>query len=317
MEYPLVSIITPSFNQAAFLEKTIQSVLNQDYPNLEYWVIDGGSQDGSVEIIRKYETQLAGWVSEKDQGQADAINKGLARATGEFVAWLNSDDLYYPNAIAEAVEALQKCTECAFVYSDVNSIDENDQVFNQMRYQDWGLTDLMRFRIIGQPSVFMRRQTLEQAGHLDTSYHYLLDHHLWLRLAVVSKPCYAQGAVWAAARMHAGAKNIAQAANFGVEARRLAEWLESDPRFGPISPALHRQIWAGAHRLDAFYLMEAGKPKDSLRQYWQSFRKHPVSALQDWRRIGFAVLSAAGCRNVRSAFDRQRRKRYQQTHKTR
>ena len=105
---PLISIITPSFNQAAFLEETLLSVLGQDYPAIEYIVIDGGSTDGSVAILERYADQLAYWVSEPDAGQADAINKGFAKATGKYVAWLNSDDVYLPGAVATAVAALEE-----------------------------------------------------------------------------------------------------------------------------------------------------------------------------------------------------------------
>lgn len=182
------------------------SVLGQDYPNIEYWVVDGGSTDGSVDIIRKYAPRLAGWVSEQDSGQADAVNKGFARASGEYVAWLNSDDLYYPGALREAARALEANPSASFVFSDVESIDGTGKAFNRMRYGAWGLADLMRFRIIGQPGVFMRRSALLEAGFLDTSYHYILDHHLWLRLAALRPPYYVPGALWAAARMHPDAK---------------------------------------------------------------------------------------------------------------
>ncbi len=105
---PLVSIITPSYNQVQYLEDTIQSVIQQDYPNIEYIVVDGGSTDGSLEVIERYKNKLAWWVSEPDQGQADAINKGFRKASGEIIAWLNSDDLYLPGAISSAVELFQE-----------------------------------------------------------------------------------------------------------------------------------------------------------------------------------------------------------------
>ncbi len=153
-EFPLVSIVTPSFNQVAFLEQTIQSVLSQDYPNLEYWVVDGGSTDGSLAIIQRYADQLSGWLSEPDQGQGDAINKGFRRCQGEIVAWLNSDDIYRPGSIRRAVEVLQAHPEVGLAYSDVDSIDPQGEVFNRMTYAQWGLQDLMAFNMLGQVSVF-------------------------------------------------------------------------------------------------------------------------------------------------------------------
>ena len=314
MDLPRVSIITPSYNQAQFLEQTIRSVLSQNYPNLEYWVIDGGSTDGSIEIIQKYAGQLAGWISEPDRGQAEGINKGLARATGEVVAWLNSDDLYYPGAVQAAVAALAANPQAAFVFSDVESIDEAGQPFHRMHYGPWGLADLMRFRIIGQPAVFMRRTFLAQTGLLDPSYHYLLDHQLWLRLAALATPVYVPGEPWAAARMHAGAKNMAQAAGFAPEAMRLAEWILQDPRFKPLANQMERQIWAGAYRLAGFYLMESGQAGKALSSYARSFWFTPGIALQDWKRILAAIASELGLRKPAESLRSATRQRYQQAH---
>jgi glycosyltransferase involved in cell wall biosynthesis len=290
-EFPLVSIVTPSFNQAAFLEQTIQSILSQDYPNLEYWVIDGGSTDGSVSIIRGYADRLSGWLSEPDQGQGDAINKGFRRSRGEVIAWLNSDDIYRPGAIRRAVEVLQTNPEVGLVYSDVDSIDAQGEVFNRMRYDHWQLEDLMAFHMLGQVSVFFRRSVLEKAGLLDLSYHFLLDHHLWLRMALENRLKYVPGEVWAAARMHPGAKNVAQAEKFGEEAYCLVNWMRKNPKFTSYWDQNRHKVWAGAHRLNAFYLLDGGYPGKALKAYWRAFWHHPLTALKDWRRIGYALLS--------------------------
>ncbi len=152
---PLVSIITPSFNQAPFIEETILSVLNQDYANLEYLIVDGGSTDGSVEIIRRYASdpsykdRLVWWVSEKDQGQTDAINKGFGRARGEILAWINSDDTYLPNAVSEAVAFLQSHSEAGrfksavMVYGDANLVDESGAILGRFPARQ---TDYRRLR---------------------------------------------------------------------------------------------------------------------------------------------------------------------------
>jgi glycosyltransferase involved in cell wall biosynthesis len=306
---PLVSIITPSFNQVAFLEKAIQSVLSQDYPNLEYWVMDGGSTDGSIEVIQSYAPQLAGWISEQDNGQADAINKGFARATGEIVAWLNSDDLYRPGAIRRAVTVFEENPEVGMVYSDVDSIDADGEIFNRMQYGQWGIRDLMAFNILGQPGVFFRRSVLETAGGLDLSYRYLLDHHLWLRMALAAPMKYSPGEVWAAARIHAGAKNVAEAEGFGEEAYRLVAWMQSDARFAPYLTGYLNRVWAGAHRLNAFYLLNGRKPGAALKAYWRGFWQYPPTVLRDWRRIGFALLSPLKVDQLRDRYLAKKKKR--------
>ncbi len=219
----LVSIITPSYNQAAYIEQTIQSVLEQDYPHIEYIVVDGGSTDNSAEIIQKYADRLAYWISERDSGQAEAINKGFARANGEIVAWLNSDDYYMLNTISFVVRCFEQNPDVVMVYGDMLAVDGDGQTINVLKYKQLSLEDLLCFQIIGQPSVFFRRSALEKTGLLEPSFHFMLDHHLWIRLARQGRILHVPQ-VWSAARYHADAKNRARAAEFGREAFRVLEW---------------------------------------------------------------------------------------------
>jgi len=307
--HPLVSIVTPSYNQAAYLEIAMRSVLEQEYPNFEYLVADGGSTDGSAEIIHKYTDQLAWWVSEKDEGQADGANKGFRLAKGEIVGWLNSDDVYHPGAIAGAVAAFKANPQAGLVFSDVDSIDGSGQLINVMRFGPRSLEDMMAFKIISQPGVFMRRSLLEQVGYLDPQYHLLLDHQLWLRMALHAPLVYVPGARWSAARFHAAAKNVAQADAFGRDAYRIADWLSSTPEFAALMSNNRRKVWAGAHRLNAFYLLDGGQPGAALRAYWKSFWQSPAAVLPDWYRILYAVLSPLGLSGLRQAYLDQRKKR--------
>ncbi len=206
---PLVSIITPSFNQAAFLETTIRSVLDQDYPALEYFIIDGGSTDGSLEIIQRYAHRLAGWVSEADRGQTDAINKGFAMAHGEILAWLNSDDVYQPGAIAGAAAYLQENPRVGLVYGDASYIDESGRTIGRFPARQ---TDYRRLRQgyvhIPQQSAFFRTSLWKAAGPLDPSFYFAMDYDLWVRLASRSRVVYLPQ-LWASFRLHSGAKTIA------------------------------------------------------------------------------------------------------------
>jgi glycosyltransferase involved in cell wall biosynthesis len=290
---PLISILTPSFNQAKYLEQTILSVFSQDYPAIEYLIIDGGSTDGSIEIIKKYSDRIAWWISEKDNGQAEAVNKGLKQAKGKYIGWLNSDDFYLPGAISQAVELLETNPKAAFVFGNVKSIDENGKVTNIMRYDHWKFSDLMHFNIIGQPGVFIRKENMDRVGGLDLNYHFLLDHHLWLRLAAGSDVVYSDK-IWAAARFHPNAKNVALAPEFGKEAIRLAKWMEGSSIFSDLWIENKNKVWAGAYRIKARYLLDAGKNWDSIVAYLQGFRFSPGTILPESHRFFYALLSLLG-----------------------
>ncbi len=287
-----VSIVTPSYNQARFLEQTIHSVLSQDIPDLEYFVMDGESSDGSVSIIQQFAPRLAGWVSEKDQGQADAINKGLRSAQGEVVAWLNSDDYYLPGAILRAIQAFEEHPQVGLVYGDVLSVDADGKPFNKQTFAPYTLPDLMSFQIISQPAVFMRRTVMQQAGLLDASYHCLLDHHLWLRMARLAPMLYIPETL-AAARYHPQAKNVARPAEFGREAFRLVEWMKSSAEFAKLFAEYRSNILAGAERFDAFYLLDGGQYRQSLAAYGRAWQHNPAVVLREAHRVIFAMVSMA------------------------
>lgn len=187
--YPKISVVTPSYNQAEFLERTILSVLNQNYPNLEYIIIDGGSTDGSVEIIKKYEKYLAYWVSEPDRGQAHALNKGFERATGELVGWQNSDDIYLPGAFIKVVEMYKKnyTPQNIVIYGNKLIIDENDLIVGERRLANIGvgLSKLgIKFGGFGiyQPSSFWSRNLFYKVGLLNEELFFCMDNDLFIRI---------------------------------------------------------------------------------------------------------------------------------------
>ena len=211
-DQPLVTIVTPSFNQAPYLETTIRSVLEQDYPNIEYIVMYGGSNDGSTEIIKRYADRLAYWESEKDKGQTDAINKGFARSHGEILAWLNSDDVLYPHAVREAVAYLTEHPECGLVYGDSDFIDAKGNVIGRFNAKQTDYKKLTEGYVhIPQQASFWRADLWKQVGPLDDTIYFAMDYDLWLRLAKISEVKYLPGnEPWAAFRLHADAKTIAE-----------------------------------------------------------------------------------------------------------
>jgi len=204
----LVSIFTPSVNQAGYLEATIQSELSQDYPNLEYIIVDGGSTDGSLEIIQKYASRLALWISEPDKGQTDAINKGFQHARGDILAWLNSDDTYLPGAVSQAVQALKAEPQVGLVYGDANLIDESGQVMGRFPARQVDLRTLQRGSVhIPQQAAFFRGELWRQVGPLDPSFYFAMDYDLWVRLARVSELRYIPRP-WANFRLHGQGKTV-------------------------------------------------------------------------------------------------------------
>ena len=303
----LVSIITPSYNQARYLEQTIRSVLGQDHPRIEYIVMDGASNDGSVEIIKEYADRLAYWESVEDNGQADAINKGFARASGEIVAWLNSDDYYLPGTISAAVKVFEENPDVVLVYGNMLAVDENGQTFNTLTYKQLTLEDLLCFQIIGQPAVFMRRSALQQTSGLDPTFHYLLDHLLWVQIAKRGRVLHVNQ-TWSAARYHAEAKNVAKATEFGREAFRILETIAQDKDLATTLHKIDRRAHASAYRVDARYLLDGGLPGKALNAWFRALVIYPPVALKRMNIFISALLYLIGLGKIRNAILQRRKK---------
>lgn len=206
--FPKVSIITPSYNQGRFLEDSILSVLEQGYPNLEYIIVDGGSKDESLEIIKKYQDRLAWWVSEKDKGHADALNKGFSHANGEILAWLNSDDIYFPGAVSEAISVLVSRPEVGMVYGDADLIDDSGADVGKFASKQTGYRQMLRGSVhIPQATTFFRADLWRQVGPLDLTLFFSFDYDFWVKLAKVSDLLYVPKR-WAKFRIHEAGKTI-------------------------------------------------------------------------------------------------------------
>lgn len=247
-EWPKLSIITPSYNQGEFLEQCIQSVLSQGYPNLEYLIFDGGSTDQSTRIIDQYRPHLAFAVSEKDGGQSDAINKGLARAGGDLVAWLNADDFYLPQALHTVAEAYRRRPGGSFYFGDGLRVDRHGKpvagffpggkvMFNRPAL-------LMGLNFILQPSTFIDRRSLQQAGPLNIALHWGMDSDLWMRLSAVAPPVPVDAQL-AATREYADTKTSTGSFARVEELRRIAE-KHADV---PITPGVICYFLDTLHRL--------------------------------------------------------------------
>jgi len=243
---PLVSIITPSFNQGNYIKETIDSVITQDYYNIEYIVVDGGSTDNTINILKSYSSRIK-YISEKDNGQANAVNKGIEMSKGDIIGWLNSDDIYMPDTIRKIVNFFYNNPAYDIVYGNAYIIDETGNITGEYPTEPFDYNRLADRCYICQPTVFFKRHAIESNGYLDESLHLCLDYELWMRLAKRYKFGYIND-VLACSRMYAENKTLSRHDEVYKEAHRILykhygyiplSWIKSkifydNPQYGNI-----------------------------------------------------------------------------------
>jgi hypothetical protein len=262
---PLVSVVTPSFNQGRFIGETIASVLGQDYPNIELWVVDGGSADETRDVLSGFahDPRLR-WLSEPDRGQSDGINKGWARSRGQILAWLNADDTYLPGAIATQVAALLADPGAGAVYGDARYIDAAGRPLGLIAGRPYSPLAVLRLEIPVQPTVFLRRELVARLGPLSLGRRYSMDSDYWAR-AIRIAPLRQSMAELATYRLHGESKTVAQQAGFYQEWLAIAEAFFADPataaELRAARPAVLADIYAAMANMEARAgsLREAGR----------------------------------------------------------
>ena len=237
-----VSIITPSYNQANFIERTIQSILTQSHDDIEYIIMDGGSTDGTVEILKKYSDRII-WRSEKDKGQSNGINKGLKIATGDVIAYLNSDDTYEPDAIKRVVNFFQKNPDKKWVYGKCKIINENDReirksitAYKNILLKKYSYSKLLSENFISQPATFWRRELFSEIGYFNEDEHFCMDYEYWLRIGKK----YSAGVI---NRYLANFRYYINSKSGGVNKKQFQDELRIAKKFGgnyTLSILLHR-----------------------------------------------------------------------------
>lgn len=285
---PLVSIVTPSLNQSKFLEETLRSVLEQDYPRIEYIVMDGGSSDETGKILERYADRLAYWESQLDHGQAHAINKGLRQASGELLGWLNADDLLLPGAVTRSVQAFENHPEVDVVYSRLERINSDGFLIPTPRLPKdrivFSLEHVVGECVVNQPGSLWRREAMERSGLLDETLEYALDYEYWIRLALNGSKFLRLEEPAARFRVSAGSKTVAHSAAMAVEQEAVLsgvlEQRDLSQRMGLAEDVVHskaRRTLARIRLHAAYGYSKNGEWGKTLRSLGAAVRSDPTA----------------------------------------
>lgn len=294
--WPRISIVTPSFNQAVFIEETIRSVLLQGYPNLEYIIIDGGSTDGSVAIIEKYAPWLSYWVSEPDKGQSNAINKGWSRATGHILAWLNSDDYYVPGTLARVAYVLNEAGPLVgLVHAQAGWIEPDGHVSRHIG-APLDLTRLLPVArsVVAQPSAFARADIVRQLSGVAEDLHGSMDWDLWNRIAVRQRTVFVPE-VWSYIHNWENTKTnlLGKQVGFGPDMLKSVQRLYEEQDLPPEIHILRRRALAAIAVRAAIGYYNAGRYQDMQRTFFFALGNHPLYAIKRAGRKSLILASGS------------------------
>lgn len=290
MSRPLVSIVTPSYNQASWLEETIESVLAQDYPNIEYIIVEGGSTDASAEIVRRYEDRIGWWTSQPDTSQAEALNYGLSRAKGDLLTWINSDDTLLPEAVSRLVAEFERDPELVLVYGDAIYTDEESRRTGPLPARPWDVPLMLRtFEChVVQPASIFSKQGWDAAGPLREDRAWFFDFEFFMKLSKVGTAKQINEP-FATYRLHSTSKSVGDPLRRAVDLRRLAEELPRSDLFAGEYARLARRTRSGGYLAagEDFYAgLEIGKARASL---WKGLALYPPNATR--RKLALALKS--------------------------
>ncbi|MBD2232055.1 glycosyltransferase family 2 protein [Phormidium tenue] len=281
------SVITPSYNQGQFIERTIQSILSQTAVEFDYMVCDGGSKDETIKVLKKYQAHLR-WVSEPDGGQADAVNRGIRSTQGDIIAWINSDDIYYPGAFKKVQNVFLSHPEVSVVYGNANHIDREDGYIEPYPTEPWNYNRLKEICFLCQPAVFFRRQMVNDYGDLDASLKFCMDYELWLRYGKQGSFFYLPDLL-AGSRFYQDTKTLGQrvAVHYEINEMLKAKLLRSPERWVLAYASVlaeeeeksqgrdSNNLWVQVQRVNTFFF-------EAFRGYrrWRNFAVSPSTAWQ-------------------------------------
>jgi glycosyltransferase involved in cell wall biosynthesis len=274
---PRIAIVTPSLNQGAYIAETIASVLSQGGVSLEYVVVDGGSTDGTLEILRQHSGRLR-WVSEHDAGQSAAINKGWRMTEGDIVTWLNADDTYRPGALSQVAAFFAAHPEVDVVYGECDYVDSRGRVMGRYPTRPWDYLTLVRSTIsfLPQPATFLRRRVVESIGYLDETLSYVMDFDYWLRLGMQHRVVHLPVSL-ATLRLHASAKSVQAVARFAPELVRIYQRLFARPDLPPAVRAIEAEAKSNIYYRAAHCAFWAGQAATARAYAARSWRQRPAN----------------------------------------